>query len=855
MTSLTIKDFDAAINLGATSESGVSKLVKAWEAKNNERAKRVAGMGLIAVSLAACGGSEDGPVEPVEPVEPPVKPLNASLTIARDTFVGTTEADTFNVADATSVSGLGQIVNITTLTPLDSIDGGAGIDTLTVIAIDGFAVQPGVTVVNVENANISSLRSVTADVSNWTGLTALNVTAGGDADVVAAVTTNVVSVVSAHTSGDIVMSGGNNVTLTANGGTGGAITVTGAAGNVIVTASSVGQGGEVVITGGDTVTVNQTASNALGTDFGAVTVIGDAGTTAVTVNQSAASAVVSNGSVAIAAAAAAVGVADTISSVTLSNFGQTTITSSALSTLNVTGGATGFESGDITISPQSLTTPATTLALNSAGGFMGGISGTAAYTSINVNSSAGTTISGLAGAGLTTLNFTGAGATTISNLTAPLVDINVTGAGGVTLGTALAAGTDFDGGVGADSITITGATTSGITMGAGADTVNITSGTIVNAGLGALGSLSGGDGVDTLVMASGDAASASLNRSFNDDVTGFETLRLSDALSAGDSLNLATLNNVTRVEITTASAVAAEIANLKTGGTIEFEADMTTLTVDVLLASAGTADVLNIELNAAGLTIYGSVVAADVETINIASSDTSASGVAAFVNGLDLAGSTGLTSVVVSGNNGLALIGVNTITTFDASAVVADAIVGGNADTATGLAVSYVSLNSDVQAVVTIKGGDGNDTLTGDAARDTITGGAGADSLTGGAGADIFEFASGDTGTTVAMADTITDFATGVDVISTSKAAGNVTIVDGTSLTTIELFTAAADAVFTAGTGANDVYAALNAGGGDGWVAVDENDNGSFDAGDTFIVLTGLTGATAGSDLVAADFI
>jgi hypothetical protein len=59
MTSLTIKDFDNAMNLGATNKGAVSKMVKAWEAKNGERAKRVAGLGLMAVSLAACGGADD----------------------------------------------------------------------------------------------------------------------------------------------------------------------------------------------------------------------------------------------------------------------------------------------------------------------------------------------------------------------------------------------------------------------------------------------------------------------------------------------------------------------------------------------------------------------------------------------------------------------------------------------------------------------------------------------------------------------------------------------------------------------------------------------------------------------------
>ncbi len=59
MTALTIKDFDTAMNLGATSKAGVSKLVKAWEATNTQNAKRIAGLGLMAVSLAACNDSSE----------------------------------------------------------------------------------------------------------------------------------------------------------------------------------------------------------------------------------------------------------------------------------------------------------------------------------------------------------------------------------------------------------------------------------------------------------------------------------------------------------------------------------------------------------------------------------------------------------------------------------------------------------------------------------------------------------------------------------------------------------------------------------------------------------------------------
>lgn len=116
----------------------------------------------------------------------------------------------------------------------------------------------------------------------------------------------------------------------------------------------------------------------------------------------------------------------------------------------------------------------------------------------------------------------------------------------------------------------------------------------------------------------------------------------------------------------------------------------------------------------------------------------------------------------------------------------------------------------------------------------------------GGAGADTFVFATGATGITLATADTITDFATAADFISTSKAAGAGTIANGGALAAgvdsgLTAFIAAADAVLTAGAGNDDVYVAYNVAGlGNAYLVVDEDDNGSVNAGDTLIVLTGV---------------
>ncbi|HEY8380546.1 MAG TPA: M10 family metallopeptidase C-terminal domain-containing protein [Microvirga sp.] len=56
------------------------------------------------------------------------------------------------------------------------------------------------------------------------------------------------------------------------------------------------------------------------------------------------------------------------------------------------------------------------------------------------------------------------------------------------------------------------------------------------------------------------------------------------------------------------------------------------------------------------------------------------------------------------------------------------------------------------------KGGSGNDVLAGGNGDDRIVGGGGRDTLTGNKGKDVFVFAPGDTGSSVATADFITDF-------------------------------------------------------------------------------------------------
>lgn len=260
---------------------------------------------------------------------------------------------------------------------------------------------------------------------------------------------------------------------------------------------------------------------------------------------------------------------------------------------------------------------------------------------------------------------------------------------------------------------------------------------------------------------------------------------------------------------------------------------------DVVVTLEGTVDLGSVALTGLTLTNFTAPSATAEGPSNLAGTTQVAVAATTGLGGtnqddvLNGAASTNVGGFFAFGNGGN-----DTIT---GSATVANTLWGddGN-DTITGGAVAD-----------TLRGNAGNDAISGGAGIDTIIGGTDVDTLTGGADADVFVFSAGDTGITLATADTIVDFATGADDISVSGAGA--TIADGTAQADFAAFLVAADTVLTAGAGNDDVYVAYNAAGtGNAWVVVDENDNGSVDANDTLIVLTGINLVT---EIAVGDFV
>lgn len=226
---------------------------------------------------------------------------------------------------------------------------------------------------------------------------------------------------------------------------------------------------------------------------------------------------------------------DTLASVTLEKVtGSAAVTSDALTTLNLID-----NSGDVTVTAAA-GTRVLNLGLNKV---VGGTITDAEATGLKIAATgADSSKITLTTAKATTIDFSGDKTVSLGlgDQAANLV-ITSSNTAGVTLTSALDTDVTFTGGAGKDSVTV-GATTKTIDMGAGDDTVT------VSVALGTNGKIVGGDGIDTLKMASAAGATLSANDTFSKAVEGFEKISL-EAVSAGadNTVNLANLDNINYV--------------------------------------------------------------------------------------------------------------------------------------------------------------------------------------------------------------------------------------------------------------------------------------------------------------------
>ena len=716
------------------------------------------------------------------------------------------------------------------LTTFDSIDGGAGTDALNITVVGNIdttgALQTNIA--NIESATLLASGTLTTNTSAWTGLTSLSTNSVGGALVTAAATTDVTVTAQGVTAavGVVTVSGGNNVTVAATGTTTVAadalaeIAVSGAAGAVTVTNSFTGADAgiqaDVAVTGGTTITVTESLGNAVNTTNtqGKVVVTGSASTTTVSVTQdaaaTAAAAVVGkvNGTVTITDVNAGTSTADKITTVTLNSYGDSTIDSAALTNLNLSG--TGGTLG-INRTTSDTTANATTLNMTVAGGAaLGAISGTHAadFTTVNVvtTGTSASTIADFTGTAATALNVSGTSKVTFTDFTMTALTAVTAGDGGLALGTSpLATGASFTGGAGVDSV-IVGATTKAIAMGAGNDTVTLASGTTA---IGTNGTVSGGDGTDTLAMVAADAATADDNATFAGKVTGFEKLQI--VTPTTNTIDVATLGSYNYVK--TAGATALTLSGLTTGATLELTATGTAYNVSFSGAAvAATDDVLNIVTsNGTGTAIdfaTAGVTVANTETVNITTADTQTtqSNVMDLIEILDAGNK--IKTMNVSGTDGMNLTFVGTgATNIDASGITAGgftwtagALTAANVVKGSATGTNDVTLTA-ATAATTYTGGTGNDVITntnnlnntytlGNGANSINTGGAagnGNNTVTGGTGVDIIKLGNGNNTITTGAGNDVIIVGTGANVISAGDGNDSITVGASAGLNTIDV--------------------------------------------------------------------
>jgi hypothetical protein len=157
----------------------------------------------------------------------------------------------------------------------------------------------------------------------------------------------------------------------------------------------------------------------------------------------------------------------------------------------------------------------------------------------------------------------------------------------------------------------------------------------------------------------------------------------------------------------------------------------------------------------------------------------------------------------------------------------------------------------------TISGGSASDVISGGDGDDIIDAGAGADRVTGGDGSDILVFNDNDSGVTVATADIVTDFTTAEDQLDLAgylvpSAATDYSEADGSAAADFTALVALADAAFAndVGDGVHVLVNALDS--GNAYVFFDASGDKQFGAGDTLLILQGVS---ALADIGSGDFI
>jgi hypothetical protein len=745
--------------------SQVSKLVKAWEQKNSKTA-RATGVSLMALSLAACGSSDDTS-DVVSYTQAQYDAAKAAATAAAEA-VATTAATA--AAAAATKSQAAAVAAVDT-----SSDDAAAVS----LALRNAAAEAGATtfdgqsdaaliaaIKNSDNAGIAdaavvALAATDSGGSAITTLAALDTAYEALANPVITsytLTTGVDSI-TASAGADTINAGlsGSNLTLNSLD------TVDGGAGTDVLNVSLNGDVTPGVIKGVETLNV---------TGSGTTPTLNFANTTGLTtLNDTGSTSLVAYSN--LEAASVALQVADNAVGATFA-YKASALTGSSdtvnLTLANATGAATTTLTGAIETVNVVSSISANSIRLESDA------------TTLNISGSADLTL---------------AAASTIMDKTTVVNAADATGK--VTLThdhTTAATAVTITGGSGNDTFTLTGTNAADDTVigGAGDDTITF------SAALTDADTVDGGAGTDTL----GGTTAGLKGLTAAAKVTNVEKLSVSDAHTG--TLTAATVQ---------AGIDAVTLAAGSNGGTVVMEAGARTLTLSGT-ANAGTTTVTDTglavndsltmntsatvdSLNDKAVTVNG------YETVTLDSSTATAKTIAALtVNGdPDGAGTNTAATLNLTGAASLTHSGVVTLgVAAGAGTIDATAMTGAYVQSGASIGASTIkggagadTLYGSAAVATTIEGGAGVDTIYGGSAIDTISGGAGNDQIFGTAGNDVlngndgnddFEMASAELTSTVTI-----DGGAGTDSITIDNFIAMVDV-DFTLVSNVETLTSAA---------------------------------------------------------------
>jgi len=272
--------------------------------------------------------------------------------------------------------------------------------------------------------------------------------------------------------------------------------------------------------------------------------------------------------------------------------------------------------------------------------------------------------------------------------------------------------------------------------------------------------------------------------------TATDTVTITYKNTAGDVANGTAADNASGTTATVTEATKGvagtaggilNITNMATGGTLEQTGAINgASSVAIKDALTNGTDVFNLKLNGpANIVNTAALTVANTETVNIEATDSTTTADPTAPSSVIL-NATAATSVNVSGNHGVNTTGstLTSLTTFDASGVTGTGAAGATTFTSAttnkdltikggaGNDVLSGASTTDATKVVTIEGNAGNDTLIGGAGKDSLNGGEGNDILTGGAAADSITTGAGNdivnliatTDSVLAARDVVADF-------------------------------------------------------------------------------------------------